>query len=90
MMDRGAGPSGLVVISLQKLDSLIFFGCNRKLKRFLQYNAGGIWTKIHMNPNMDDWLNISIESYIGLYHYPKTGLFFLQEISHEEGHKFKT
>jgi hypothetical protein len=44
-----AGPSGLAVISLQKVDSLLILGYVWKLKRFLGRNAGGIRIKIHLN-----------------------------------------
>jgi hypothetical protein len=37
------------VISLQKVDSLIVLEYKRKLKRFLRYEARGIWIKIHLN-----------------------------------------
>jgi hypothetical protein len=37
------------VISLQKVDSLVVFEGNRKLKRFLRRNARGISIKIYLN-----------------------------------------
>ncbi len=38
--------SGCEVISLQKVDSLQSSKIKEKLKRFLQYKAGGIWIKL--------------------------------------------
>jgi hypothetical protein len=51
------------VISLQKVDSLGIFEYGRKLKRFLRYKAGGIWIKIHLNPEIQSRQSIRAFSY---------------------------
>jgi hypothetical protein len=62
-----AGTSGLAMISLQKEDSLLISEYNGELKRFLRCNGGGIWIKIHLNPNLQLYLanHFLIESSIG-------------------------
>jgi ABC-type cobalamin transport system ATPase subunit len=53
MRDIVASQSGHEVISLQKMDSLLLIlNVTEKLRRFLRRNAGGIWIKIHLNPNL--------------------------------------
>jgi hypothetical protein len=56
MSARRAGTSGSEVISILKEDYLLVFECKGELKRFLRRNAGGIWIKIHLNPNTEVWV----------------------------------
>jgi len=56
--DKVAGPSGLAVISLQKEDSLLVLASLGEAKRFLRWNAGGIWIEIHLNLKINDSLKL--------------------------------
>ena len=67
MRDIVASQSGHEVISLQKMDSLLLFlNVTEKLRRFLRRNAGGIWTKIHLNPITRARVDCYIEENAGL------------------------
>ena len=61
--DKEAGPSGREVISLQKEDSLLSFWVQQELKSFLRRNAGRVWIKIHLNPEIQSWQSIRAFSY---------------------------